>query len=230
MQIEYCQFPDDILYDIENLVWIKVLNHDENTRNVDAIIGITPILTSLAGRIMRIRVKSVNNMITKGKSIGTLESNRFFGVIRAPANGRILEINDRIIANPKLTNDFPYTEGWIVKMRIQSMSENTNELKKIIDIEDTVRKMIKELNVRCFSITPDIDMIELGSECNAVLTKLDDLMASLDRGKVVHLVSDNPYSSTDIYLQTYMRWSDMAGYELMDMRKEGNIFHFVIRK
>ncbi|MDF0681197.1 MAG: hypothetical protein P0116_09555 [Candidatus Nitrosocosmicus sp.] len=55
-------------------------------------------------------------------------------------------------------------------------------------------------------------------------------MTSLDSGKVVHLVSDNPYASTDVYLQTYMRWSSFAGYQLMDMRKEGNIFHFVIKK
>jgi glycine cleavage system H protein len=230
MQIEYCQFPDDILYDIENFVWIKMIDHNEITKNVNAIIGITPILTSLAGRILRIQIKSINNMIYKGKSIGTLESNRYFGVIRAPLNGRILKINERIITNPKLTNDFPYTEGWIVKMEIQPNSENLNELKNIIDIEETVRKIIKELKVRCFSITPDIEMIEIGSECNAVLAKLDDLMVSLDKGKVVHLVSDNPYASTDVYLQTYMRWSNMAGYELMDMRKEGKIFHFVIKK
>jgi glycine cleavage system H lipoate-binding protein len=230
MQVEYCQFPDDILYDIENFVWIKMLEDDGITKSGNAIIGITPILTSLAGRILKIRLKSINNMIYKGKSIGTLESNRYFGVIRAPVNGRILKINERIIKDPKLTNDFPYTEGWIVKMAIQPLSENTNELKNIVDIEETVRKIIRELNVRCFSTTPDIEMIELGSECSAVLTKLDDLMTSLDSGKVVHLVSDNPYASTDVYLQTYMRWSSFAGYQLMDMRKEGNIFHFVIKK
>ncbi len=48
MQIEYCQFPDDILYDIENFVWIKMMDHNGTAKSVNAIIGITPILTSLA--------------------------------------------------------------------------------------------------------------------------------------------------------------------------------------
>jgi glycine cleavage system H protein len=230
MQIEYCLFPDDILYDIENFVWIKLLDHDNDAKTVNAVIGITPILTNLAGRIQRIRTKSVNNIICKGKSIGTLESDRYFGVIRSPVNGRLYEINERLITEPRLTNDFPYTEGWIGKMKIQNSSENMSELETIKDIEEKVRKIIRKLKVRCFSCTPDIEMIELDLECNAVLIKLGDLMKSIDYGKVVHLVSNNPYASTDIYLQTYMRWSNLAGYELMDMRKEGDIFHFVLKK
>ena len=68
MEIEHCVFPDNILYDLDNLVWAR---KDEG--NV-LVIGITSILSAIAGKISSIKLKAVNTEIEKGKNVATIES------------------------------------------------------------------------------------------------------------------------------------------------------------
>ena len=101
MKISHCTFPEGLFYDTENFVWINV--------NTDIVtVGITTILASIAGRLSSIKLKPINTELQKGKSIGTLESIRYFGVARTPVSGKIVEINESLINRPKLANDFPH--------------------------------------------------------------------------------------------------------------------------
>jgi glycine cleavage system H protein len=68
-------------------------------------------------------------------------------------------------------------------------------------------------------------MFEIGVECAATLTKLDELLARVETGQVVHLVSDDATADLEI-----IRWSEQTGQSLVELRKEGNLFHFIIRK
>lgn len=102
MKIESCVFPEDLLYDVENLVWA-------NTKSSKLVtIGITALLSSISGRISTIKIKDTGTIIENGKVLATIESNKYFGVIRAPFTGTIIEINDSILQRPKLVNDLPY--------------------------------------------------------------------------------------------------------------------------
>ena len=91
MKISHCTFPEGLFYDTENFVWVNV--------NTDKIVtvGITTVLASIAGRLSAIKLKPVNTELEKGKSVGTLESIRYFGVVRTPVSGRIVEINESLI-------------------------------------------------------------------------------------------------------------------------------------
>jgi TusA-related sulfurtransferase len=44
-------------------------------------------------------------------------------------------------------------------------------------------------------------------------------------GNVVHVVSDD--TSADLEM---IRWSEERGQDLLESRKEGNLFHFIVRK
>ena len=76
MEIEHCLFPNDLLYDLDNLVWAR--KNDGNT----LVIGITSILSAIAGKISVIKLKEVNTTVMRGKNIGTIESGRYFGTVR----------------------------------------------------------------------------------------------------------------------------------------------------
>lgn len=227
MRISHCDFPEGILYDLNNLVWIK--RNDDNHYVVT--LGVTPILISLAGKLTKIKLKEIGTIIEKSKSVGSIESLRYFGMVRCPVKGEIVEVNNTLTDNPKTVNDFPYNEGWFVKIKIQNSdssidSELKNDCLKFIDeCHDEIKKIMEKLHVRCFSAFPDYEMFEIGVECAATLTKLDELIGKINMGNVVHVVSDD--TSADLEM---IRWSEERGQDLLESRKEGNLFHFIVKK
>jgi glycine cleavage system H protein len=227
MKISHCDFPEGILYDLDNFVWLR---NDENDRSIFTL-GITPILISLAGKFTKIKLKQIGTNVEKNKSVGSIESLRYFGMVRCPLEGKIIEINNILSDNPKIVNDFPYDDGWLVKVKfdnsgssVDSVFKNYN-LKFIDECHDEIRKLIEKLHVRCFSAFPDYEMFEIGVECAATLTKLDELIGKIDLGNIVHVVSDD--LSADLEM---IRWSEERGQNLLESRKEGNLYHFIVKK
>ncbi|MDG7000043.1 MAG: glycine cleavage system protein H, partial [Nitrososphaerota archaeon] len=86
MQVLNCEFPDDIYYDVENDTWFKVVGDGGR-------IGITSALSFLAGRILRIKLKTDLDAVSVGKSLGTIESAVYFGAIRSPVTGKLSSLN-----------------------------------------------------------------------------------------------------------------------------------------
>jgi glycine cleavage system H protein len=217
MKINNCLFPEDLLYDTENLVWIS---NKEKT----VTIGITTIIASIAGKLSSIKLKPLGTKLEKGRSCGTLESAKYFGVVRTPVSGTIVQVNKSLMDKPRLANDLPYTEGWFVKIE----SSDIGDLKTLETIENCHDKMslaIQKLRVRCFTAFPDYEMFEIGVECSATLAKLDELIEKIPTGEVIHLVSDDPTADLEM-----LRWSEQKGQSLLEMRDEGNLFHFIVKK
>ena len=62
MIINNCNFPDNLLYDPDNFVWI-------DTSNMDSIkIGIIPILSFISGKIKTIKLKKKILLLKKEKA------------------------------------------------------------------------------------------------------------------------------------------------------------------
>jgi TusA-related sulfurtransferase len=68
-------------------------------------------------------------------------------------------------------------------------------------------------------------MFEIGIECAATLSKLDDLISGIETGQIVHLVSDDPMADIEM-----TRWAEQTGQKLIETRKEENLLHFLIQK
>jgi glycine cleavage system H protein len=217
MKIDDCSFPEDLLYDTENFVWLS------NKERI-VTIGITVIIASIAGKLSVIKLKPIGTQLEKGKSCGSLESAKHFGVVRTPVSGTIVDVNKSLIDNPKLANDFPYTEGWFMKIELSDM-EDLKILQTIENCRDKISLAIQELRVRCFAAFPDHEMLEIGVECSATLAKLDELLEKIPAGEVIHLVSDDPTADIEM-----LRWSEERGQSLLEMRNEGNLFHFIVKK
>jgi glycine cleavage system H protein len=217
MKIDNCSFPEDLLYDTENFVW---MGNKEKT----VTIGITTIMTSIAGKLSRIKLKPVGTKLEKGMSCGSLESVKYFGVVRTPISGTIVQVNKSLMDKPKLANDSPYTEGWFVKIEPSDMGD-MRTLETIENCHDKMSLAIQKLRVRCFAAFPDHEMFEIGVECSATLAKLDELIEKIPAGEVIHLVSDDPTADLEM-----LRWSEEREQSLLEMRNEGNLFHFIVKK
>ena len=87
MIIDNCNFPDNLLYDPDNFVWIDVSN--DNCIKI----GIIPILSFISGKLKTIKLKKGDTIIEKGKSLGSIESPKYFGIVQSPISGKIKEIN-----------------------------------------------------------------------------------------------------------------------------------------
>ena len=220
MKINHCDFPEEILYDVENFVWSKI-SADEGT----ITIGIINCLGYITGKLSNINLRAAGTYVERGKSLGTIESPRYFGVIRAPISGKIIELNSSLSYEPELANKFPYTQGWFAKLKVTRIGEEINNLQNIKSCYDDIVALIQRHHVVCFDAFPDFELFQIGVECAATLAKLDELLERTPVGSVIHLVSDDTTADLEM-----IRWADQTGQSLLDSRREENLFHFVIKK
>jgi glycine cleavage system H protein len=219
LEIDHCSFPDNLLYDLDNNIWIASDHGNEVT------IGITALLSAIAGKFTAARLLPAGSRIARGKSLGTLEGVKFVGPIPSPVSGIVSSVNRAVTERPKYLNDAPYDEGWLVKVKPLNLATERMSLSRAADATGTFKKRIAEFHVRCFKAFPDYEMYEIGTECSAVLLHLNELLGPAMVGDVVHLVTDDPTSYVEM-----VRWTDNTGHELVDWRLEGNLHHFIVRK
>ena len=214
MDIDGCKFPDNLLYDVDNDTWAE---QEGSLLKV----GITSVLGWLSGGFTSFTLKPVGTPLERGKSFGSVEGPRHFGVVRSPVSGVIVGHNPKVFADPKVLNREPFSEGWMVLIRPSGPSGLPTAAQAMQRLIDRVR----ELKVHCFSNFPDHEMFEIGTECSAVLVKLNELLEASARGTVVHVVSDDNTAEIEM-----ARWSDQTGNEVLESRKESNLYHFIVRK
>ncbi len=219
MEIEHCFFPDDLLYDLENYTWVRVVDDTEN------VVGITSLLSAVAGKLTGVRLRAPGTFVPRGRSLGTLESPKFVGPIPAPLSGTVISCNDLVRNKPKLLNDSPYEDGWLVRIKPARLGSEKDLLSRARDSKQMFTQRIAEFRARCFKAFPDHEMYEIGSECSAVLVRLNELIEAIPVGDVIHIVSDDPTSYVEM-----VRWRDQTGQALVEWREEGNLFHFIVMK
>lgn len=219
MKIESCDFPDDLLYDSDGLIWARPMDADH------LVVGITSIYAAVVGRPAKVTAKARGAMLERGSAIGFLESGRYFGPIRSPVRGVLKGINEKVLANPRSLTEDVYGESWFARVAGSNLEDDRRTLVTLPAGRQFVLKQIAALRVRCFAAFPDYEMFEIGIECSAILVKLNELLAGIPPGEVVHLVTDDPTAPIEM-----VRWSDQTGQPVIDERREGPLFHFLVRK
>lgn len=72
---------------------------------------------------MYVELPAIDADITKGDTIGAVESVKSASDILAPASGRVLETNAMLEEKPGAINKSPEGEAWIAKIKIGDQSE-----------------------------------------------------------------------------------------------------------
>ena len=219
-RIENCVFPVNYFYDLDNFTWVKSIEKPDDKKNdvKQVLIGITPVYSYIAGKILKFKTKPVGTEIVRNKSLGTIESLNHFGIIRSPVSGNIVETNQEIIDNPKIVNDSPFERGWIAKIKTKDNLESLESIRTIEECKFEIESQIKKFNVKCFKSFPDFHMFELGTECSATLAKLDEFMVKNMRiGHVIRLVSDDPTADLEL-----LRWANQNKQEIIEIVQEEN--------
>lgn len=100
--------PKDLLYTEEH-EWVKA---DDGSY----IIGITDFAQDQLGDIVFVELPEVGDTVTKGDSIGSIESVKTVSDFYAPVTGKVVAVNETLEDEPELINSNPYDIGWILKL------------------------------------------------------------------------------------------------------------------
>ena len=217
LKIDHCEFPDELLYDVEQGTWADSKG--------DAIrVGITSLLCWSFGVFSAVTFRGIGTALVRGQVMGTMEGSRHFDVFRSPVSGTLSAVNERLTEEPWLLNKDPYGEAWFAEIRVREIGE-LGVLGRLPEAGNRIGELLKARHVHCFAAFPDFEVFDTGVECQAVLAKLNELLERSTPGTVVHVVSDD--SSAEIEMQ---RWSDQTGNSIVDVQREGMIFHYIVRK
>jgi len=218
VEIGGCPLPEDRLYDLEHDIWWS-------PEGDSARIGVLGTLAAFAGPFVSFSFRPVDGILARGRSIATVESTRFTGAVRVPVEAHVLERNSALREHPRLLNDAPYGDGWVARVRPTQPDEVARYLESAAQVASRLEERIRTMRIRCWPATPDLELYEIGIECSAVLTMLNEELAKRPTGVHVLLVTDDPTSPIEM-----VRWSDQTGYPVLARRDEGTLHQFLVRK
>lgn len=108
-------FPKDLRYTKDH-EWIK-LDGDVAT------IGITDFAQRELGDIVYVEIETAGKALEAEAVFGTVEAVKTVSDLFLPVSGSIIEVNPALAGTPELVNSDPYGEGWMVKMKVNTISD-----------------------------------------------------------------------------------------------------------
>ena len=119
-KIENMNVPANLKYTSDH-EWIKV-------EGDIATIGITDFAQGELGDIVYVEIETEGDNLSKGDVFGTVEAVKTVSDLFMPLKGEVVEVNENIESAPESVNDSPYEAGWMIKVKIEDMSELDNLL------------------------------------------------------------------------------------------------------
>lgn len=107
--------PADRRYTKEH-EWVKV-EGDTGT------VGITDYAQDQLGDVVFVDLPSPGTRVSYLEKFGEIESVKAVSELFSPVTGEVIETNQALADNPQLVNESPYDEGWMLKVRLDDLSE-----------------------------------------------------------------------------------------------------------
>ena len=108
--------PADLKY-AKSHEWLKV------AADGTAIVGITDYAQNSLGDITFVQLPKIGAALKAGETFGVVESVKAASDVYAPAAGTVLEVNQALDANPEKVNQAPYTDGWMLKVKLANPAD-----------------------------------------------------------------------------------------------------------
>jgi glycine cleavage system H protein len=107
----------DLLY-TEDHEYVKATDDP----NVVAI-GITDYAQGELGDVVYVELPKPGTKFGKHDVFGTIEAVKAVSELFSPVAGEVVAINDRLEGEPALINTAPYTDGWMVKVKVANAAD-----------------------------------------------------------------------------------------------------------
>ena len=108
--------PADLKY-AKSHEWLKA------AADGTALVGISDYAQNSLGDITFIQLPKVGAVFKAGETFGVVESVKAASDVYAPVAGTVLEINLALEANPEKVNGAPYSDGWMLKLKLANPAD-----------------------------------------------------------------------------------------------------------
>jgi glycine cleavage system H protein len=108
--------PSELKY-AKSHEWLKIASDGT------ALVGITDYAQNSLGDITFIQLPKVGAKLKAGETFGVVESVKAASDVYAPASGEVVEVNKALDANPEKVNSSPYSDGWMLKLKLSNPAD-----------------------------------------------------------------------------------------------------------
>ena len=109
------EIPGDLLYSSEH-EWLR-LEGDIGE------VGITDYAQGELGDIVFVELPAAGDQVVQGQVFGTVEAVKTVADLYAPVSREILAVNADLTEDAAQVNTDPYGVGWMIKIRLQDVSD-----------------------------------------------------------------------------------------------------------
>ena len=95
------------------------------------IVGITDFAQNQLGDIVSIELPQIGSSFKQNDVMAIVDSVKASSDIFCPVDGKIVEVNEKLLENPEIINQSAFSEGWIVKIK----PENSKQLDSLLSKE-----------------------------------------------------------------------------------------------
>lgn len=122
------EIPQQLRY-AESHEW--VLDNGDGT----VTIGITDHAQEALGDVVFVELPEIGRSLAAGDEFGVIESVKAASDLYAPVAGEVIEVNAELEDAPESVNEHPYTDAWLLKLRLT----DAEALEQLLDAEGYAR-------------------------------------------------------------------------------------------
>jgi glycine cleavage system H protein len=111
------EIPNDLLY-TEDHEYVKSTDDP-----AVVAIGVTDYAQGELGDVVYVELPKPGTRFARHDVFGTIEAVKAVSELFSPVAGEVVAVNDKLDGEPALVNSAPYTDGWMVKIKLASASE-----------------------------------------------------------------------------------------------------------
>jgi glycine cleavage system H protein len=139
-----CVVPDDLLYDVEMNVWVRL-------EGSEAVLGMTDIAQAMGGRVVQVTWRRSGRVFTRGRPLAVIESAKWVGPFPTPLTGELLASNESAFAaDVAIANRDPYGAGWLARLRPSALEQERAHLLDASAAYARFQDFINANDVRCY--------------------------------------------------------------------------------
>lgn len=138
-----CAFPEDLLYDVEADVWVRL-------EQGQAVLGMTDPAQTRCGRLVGVTWKRPGTRVRRHRPLAVVESAKWVGPMPSPLSGEILAANrEAFEADIALANRDPYGAGWFYRIAPEALERERAFLLSADQAYEHYRRLIDEQGITC---------------------------------------------------------------------------------
>src|SRR5579872_5083850 len=108
-------FPQNLKYSKDH-TWLKV-------ENENSIIGITDFAQNELGEMVYVDLPKIGQHFKQCEIFGSFEAVKTTSDLFMPVSGHVTEINPQLNSRPTLVNSSPFSEGWLIGVKMDDISQ-----------------------------------------------------------------------------------------------------------